>query len=94
MTWLRWSVIPVWAAAVVGAVLVGAFAGERLLVWIPVVMGALVLLTAAIQLSTQRKEGFVSRMIASLAGGFVILVVASLVLTATHPGVTLLPSLD
>lgn len=94
MSRLNRSVIPVWAAAIVGAVLVGVFAGSGFLTWIPVVLGALILLTAAIQLALQRKEGFVTRMVASLVGALVVLVVASAVLVALHPGVPLVPGLD
>tara|TARA_R110000868_G_scaffold411722_1_gene708037 strand:+ start:34270 stop:34554 length:285 start_codon:yes stop_codon:yes gene_type:complete len=94
VNWLRGSIGIVWGAALVGAVLVGVFAGSAFLVWIPVVLGALVIMTSAIQLAIHRRDGFVTRMIASLGGGLVILVVASAVLIAIHPDVALLPSLD
>jgi hypothetical protein len=76
----------VWVAALVGAVLVGAFAGERFLTWIPVVAAAVLLLTFVIQLSLQRKEGLVNRIIASVGGMLVILGAATVVLVLLHPG--------
>ena len=79
------SVPPVWIAALVGAVVVGAFAGERFLTWIPVVAAAAVLLTFVIQLSLQRKEGLVNRIIASIGGVLVILGIATVVLVLLHP---------
>lgn len=74
------SVIPVWVAAVVGAIAVAVFAPSAPLTWLPVVMAALVLLTFAIQLSLARKEGLVERMMASLGGALLVLVVATVVL--------------
>jgi hypothetical protein len=76
----------VWLAALIGAVLVGAFAGEEFLTWLPVVAGATVLLTFVIQLALQRKEGLVNRMIASVGGSVAILAVATVVLILLHPG--------
>lgn len=74
------SVIPVWVAALVGAVVVGIAAPGSAFVWLPVVMAACILLTFVIQLGLSRKEGLVSRIVASLAGALLILVVATLLL--------------
>ncbi|MGN6271995.1 MAG: hypothetical protein ACTHMQ_02780 [Protaetiibacter sp.] len=74
------SVIPVWIGALLGAVAVGIFALPGTLTWIPVVMAAAVLLTFAIQLSLARKEGLVERIMASLGGALIVLVVATGVL--------------
>jgi lysylphosphatidylglycerol synthetase-like protein (DUF2156 family) len=79
------SVPPVWIAALVGAVLVAVFAGDRFLTWIPVVAAAVLLLTFVIQLSLQRKEGLVNRIIASVGGMLVILGVTTVVLIVLHP---------
>lgn len=79
------SVPPVWLAALLGAILVGVFAGERFLTWIPVVAAAVLLLTFVIQLSLQRKEGLVNRIIASVGGMLVILGVTTVVLILLHP---------
>jgi len=86
VTRIGWTVAPVWAAAVLGAVLVGVFAGPAFLTWTAVVLGALVLATAAIQLSLQQKEGFVVRMALSVAGALVILALSAAILAALHPG--------
>ena len=66
--------------------LVGLFAGEDFLTWIPVVAAAALLLTFVIQLSLQRKEGLVNRIIASVGGVLVILGVTTVVLILLHPG--------
>lgn len=64
----------------------GVFAGNAFLTWIPVVAAGAVLLTFVIQLSLQRKEGLVNRMIASIGGSVAILAVATVVLILLHPG--------
>jgi hypothetical protein len=79
------SVPPIWAAALLGAVLVGIFAGDAFLTWIPVVAVTAVLLTFVVQLSLQRKEGLVNRIIASVGGVLVILGVTTVVLIGLHP---------
>jgi hypothetical protein len=79
------SVPPVWLAALTGAVLVGVFAGDGFLTWIPVVAAAALLLTFVIQLSLQRKEGLVNRIIASVGGTLVILGATTVVLSLLHP---------
>lgn len=86
MTARSLSVPPVWLAALVGAALVGAFAGERFLTWLPVVAAICVLVTFAVQLSLQSKEGLVNRIIASIGGVLAILAVATVVLILLHPG--------
>ncbi len=75
-----------WIAALLGAVAVGFFAGDRFLTWMPVVAAAAVLLTFVVQLVLQRKEGLVTRIIASVGGVLVILGVATIVLIVLHPG--------
>jgi hypothetical protein len=80
------SVPPIWIGALLGAVLVGLFAGDRFLTWIPVVAAVAVLLTFVVQLSLQRKEGLVNRIIASVGGVLVILGVTTVVLVLLHPG--------
>jgi len=77
MTWSLRSVIPVWVVALLGVVAVGVFAASRSLTWIPIVLAASVLVTMAIQLALQRKEGLVTRMMASLGGALVICAVAT-----------------
>ena len=75
-----------WVAALAGAVLVAIFAGASFLAWIPVVLAVVVLLTFVIQLSLQRKEGLVNRIIASIGGSLALLAIATVVLLLLHPG--------
>jgi hypothetical protein len=82
MAWSLRSVIPVWVVALIGAVVVGVFAPHDSaaggsLTWLPIVLAGSVLVTMAIQLALQRKEGLVVRMMASLGGALVICAVAS-----------------
>jgi hypothetical protein len=75
----------VWLAALAGAVLVAVIAEDRFLTWIPVVAAAGVLLTFVVQLSLQRKEGLVNRIIASIGGVLVILAATTVALLLLHP---------
>jgi hypothetical protein len=63
--------------ALVGAIVVGVFAASSSLTWLPIVLAGSVLVTMAIQLALQRKEGLVTRMMASLGGALVICAVAT-----------------
>jgi hypothetical protein len=75
----------VWIAALVGAVLVGIFARDAYLTWLPIVLAACVLLTFTIQLALQRKEALVNRVIASIGGAVALLAIATGVLAVLHP---------
>ena len=75
-----------WLAALAGAILVGVFAGDAFLTWIPVVAAAVLLLTFVLQISLQRKEGLVDRIVASVGGTLDILGVTTVVLILLHPG--------
>jgi hypothetical protein len=75
------TVLPVWALVLLGAILVGVFAPpDEYLTWLPVVLGAGVLVTFSIQLALLRKEGLVTRLMVSLGGSVVILAVATAIL--------------
>lgn len=80
MAWQIGTVVPVWIVALAGAIVVAIIAPGRGLVWLPIVMALCVLVTIAIQLGVQRKEGFVTRLIGSFAGALVITGVATAVL--------------
>ena len=80
MAWQIGSVVPVWAVALAGAIVVAVLSPGRSLIWLPIVMAACVLVAIAVQLGLQRKEGFVTRMIASLAGALVFTGVATAIL--------------
>jgi hypothetical protein len=71
------SVIPVWVVALAGAVIIAILVPGSAFVWLPVVMAGAILLTFVIQLGLSRKEGLVSRIVASLGGALLILVVAT-----------------
>ncbi|NNC11684.1 hypothetical protein HII28_07320 [Planctomonas sp. JC2975] len=83
---MRWtSIVPVWAATAIAAVLVGVFASaHEYLGWLGVVMAGSILVTMAVQLGTQDKRGFVMRMGASIVGSFVLLALATGVLALLH----------
>jgi len=76
------TTIPVWVVAIIGAVIVGMTVhGDRYLVWLPMVLGATVILTFCLQLATREKDGLVDRAMLSLAGSFVVLAIATGVLS-------------
>lgn len=78
----RWvSVASAWVVAAAGSALVGVFTPPaQFFTWLPIVLAVVVVFTFAVQLSLQNKVGFVLRIIVSLAGALVILVVASAVM--------------
>jgi hypothetical protein len=80
MAWSLRSVVPVWVVALAGAIAVGVYAAPVAQTWLPIVLAGSVLVTMAIQLALQRKEGLVTRMMASLGGALVICAVAAAVL--------------
>ena len=78
MSWQRASVISVWLIAVAGALVIGVAAPEEeYFSWLGVTMAATVIATFALQLATNRPEGFVVRAMASIGVSVVILAVAS-----------------
>lgn len=83
MRWQVASVIPVWVLAAIGAVLVLAVAGpsDRLR-WLPVVLAATSIIAFGVQLAIQRKDGFVLRVMASIAGAVVVLGLATAIAPA------------
>ena len=82
------SVLPVWILALVGVVLIAVLAepGEYL-DWLPVVLGAAVVVTFVIQLALPRKTGFLARATLSVCGVVVLLALATAVLAAVSPPV-------
>ena len=79
------TILPVWLTTAVTAIIVGVTAGDAFLTWLPVVLAGVLLLTFAIQLILSRKEELVTRMIVSIGGALVILIVATVVLAVLHP---------
>jgi hypothetical protein len=80
------TILPVWLTTVALAVLVGIVAFDDYLTWLPVVLAGVMLLTFFIQIVLRRKEELVTRMIFSIGGSLVILVIATFVLWALQPG--------
>jgi hypothetical protein len=75
------SIIPVWVLSVVGGVVVGAVVpSDKYLDALPPVLAVCILATFCIQLAIQRKEGFVNRVTASIAGAAVILAITTAIL--------------
>ena len=79
------TILPVWLVTLAAAIAVGVIAGAAYLTWLPVVLAGVTLLTFAIQLMLQRKEETVTRMIFSIGGALVILLIATGVLALLHP---------
>ncbi|GIT81660.1 hypothetical protein LLS1_33290 [Leifsonia sp. LS1] len=75
------SIGAVWAVSVVLAFLIG-FLSPRSGYgsWLSLALGVSVLLAFAAQLATQRKDGFVNRLAATLTGSFLILGVTGAIL--------------
>jgi hypothetical protein len=76
----RWQAVSpfvVWAAAVVVAVVIGLTARDQYLTLLPIAFAGAVIVTFLIQLGIQRKEGFVQRVMLSVAGAVVVLAVAT-----------------
>jgi hypothetical protein len=81
------TILPVWLVTLAAAIAVGVLAGSAYLTWLPVVLGGVTILTFAIQLMLQRKEETVTRMIFSIGGALVILLIATGVLALLHPAI-------
>ena len=87
------SIAPIWLLAIVGAVLTGIIARPAdALGGISLTLAVSTICAFAVQLATGRKEGFVSRVTASLVGSTVILTFATVVfaLAASANGIQLL----
>lgn len=80
VSWQWGSVWPVWAVALVGAVLVGVLQPSDGIVWMPIVLGVCTLTAFAIQLGGPSIPGIVDRLAAAMLGSVVILAVASAIL--------------
>jgi hypothetical protein len=75
------TALPVWVLVVVGVVLVGLLAvPAEYLTWLPIVLGAGLLLTFSIQLAIVRREGLVTRVMVSVGGSVVIVFLATVIL--------------
>jgi hypothetical protein len=79
------TILPVWLLTLAAAIAVGVLAGSAYLTWLPVVLAGVLLVTFTIQLTLQRKEETVTRMVFSIGGALVILLIATVVLALLHP---------
>lgn len=76
----RWQTVSpfvVWAGAAVAALVIGLTVREQYLTWLPIALAAAVIVSFAIQLGIQRKEGFVARVTLSVCGAIVVLALAT-----------------
>jgi hypothetical protein len=80
----KWgSVAAVWALAVLCAVAVGVFAPPAQYTdWLALSLGGCVFAAMCVQLATQEKRGFVSRLAGSTSGAAIVLGVAAAILLA------------
>lgn len=75
------TVLPVWLATVVGAVIIGVASPQgEYFTWLSVALAAAIVVTFAVQLATLTKVGFLDRVMASIGGATLILAVATGVL--------------
>ena len=78
MTWQILSVLPVWVASAIAAVIIGLVSPPaEYITWLAITFAAAIIVTFFIQLAIQRKEGFVLRAIASVSGSVIILAAAT-----------------
>ena len=78
MTRINLSVIPVWVLSLVAAIVIGLTTGPgEHLTWVGVALAGAVIVTFAIQLALQIKEGFVVRAMVSIGGAIIILAIAT-----------------
>jgi hypothetical protein len=81
MSLLMRSVVPVWIVSILAVIAVGVFVTpDMYLVFLPVVLGLVLLITFGIQLLVPVRKGFVDRVSASVGGAVLILAVATVVL--------------
>ena len=74
MTWQLASILPVWALAIIGSVVIGLFSlPAQYFTWVPIVFAAAIIAAFTIQLAIRRKEGFVTRVMVSTGGALVVL---------------------
>ena len=74
------SVLPVWALAVVGAVLVLALTQKDSFAWLLLVFVLCVFVSFVLQLITATKDGLVERISIASSGAFVVVLVTAVVL--------------
>jgi len=80
VTWQLASILPVWALAIVGSIVIGLFSlPAEYFTWVAIVFAAAILAAFTIQLAIRRKEGFVTRVMVSTGGALVVLAASSVI---------------
>jgi len=83
VTWQLASILPVWALAIIGSVVIGlVVAPDEYFTWVPIVFAAAIISAFTIQLAIRRKEGFVTRVMVSTGGALVVLAASTVILGA------------
>ena len=78
MTWQVFSVLPIWALSLAGAIVFAVLLPrDEYFTWVGITLAAAVILTFIVQLAIRRKEGFVTRVMASVGVSVIILAAAS-----------------
>ncbi|MDH6180066.1 hypothetical protein M2152_000248 [Microbacteriaceae bacterium SG_E_30_P1] len=81
MSWQLLSVLPVWVASLIAAIVIPLTTSpDKWVTWISTAFAVAVIASFAVQLAIQRKEGFVVRTMASIGGSLVVLAAATGVL--------------
>jgi len=79
------SILPVWVLVLVAAVIIAVVTPNfDYYTWLPVTLGASIIVTFVVQLSLRRKEGFVGRLVLTTTGSLIILGIATLLLSLTR----------
>jgi len=79
------TVSAVWGFALAAAVLIAIFSHPAYDgAWLSLALGASVVLALVIQIATQEKRGFVTRLASSVSGALVILAIATGVIYLIH----------
>jgi lysylphosphatidylglycerol synthetase-like protein (DUF2156 family) len=84
----HWSgIVVVWVLAVIIVVLIAVFSiPEQQIVWTSLGLAGCTIVTLAIQIAQGEKDGYVSRVIASLSGAVVVYAIATAVFGITQLG--------
>jgi len=74
MTWQFFSVLPIWVLSLAGAIVFAVLLPrDEYFTWVGITLAAAVILTFMVQLGIRRKEGFVTRVMASVGVSVIIL---------------------
>ncbi len=78
MTWQILSVLRVWVASAIAAVIIATVgAPDKYVTWLAIALAGAVIVTFVVQVAIHRKEGFLLRLIASIGGSIIVLAVAT-----------------